>query len=310
MNDDLPWFKHYNEARNHPKMRALRGQYGAAGYGLFWMLNEIISQAKNARLDLSKKINRLSVAEELGFKESDFLDFLTFLSDPEIDLINFSEGIVTTDQTQEDFAVVEGGRLRKRGMGKGSAEKRENSAEERHNAAEKINRAEQSRAEENREEQQASTCAREGAGPPEDARSPAFDFSEIAEELRQAGIVYSKIDLIRIVERLGGLGVDGGFVAYVLERARSTKPGSLGGLVKKALLEYDWHLEYLAKHQADTPEPSLPAAPDCEFCGGEVIPHPDLDKGTRVCVRCGQQYSWDAAFEIWILNKAESLNSS
>jgi hypothetical protein len=162
MKNDLPWFKHYNDARNHPKMKALRGRFGPTGYGHFWMFNEIISEAPDARLDLSRKINLLATAEELGLELPAFEEFLAFLSDPEIDLVNYSEGIVTTDQTQEDYAVVEGTRGRKRGMGKSSAEKRQNAAEDCENAAEKINRAEQSRAEENIR----ALCAREG--PPVD----------------------------------------------------------------------------------------------------------------------------------------------
>ena len=158
MKNDLPYFSHYNNARNHPKMRALRGQYGPTGYGRFWMLNEIISEAPNARLDLSRKINRLATAEELGLELPAFEEFLAFLSDPEIDLVNYSEGFLTTDQTQEDYGLVEYERIRKRGMGKTSAEKRQSSAEKGQSSADESNRAEQSRKEKRRAAARAAAC--------------------------------------------------------------------------------------------------------------------------------------------------------
>jgi hypothetical protein len=114
MKRDLPFFSHDNNARNHPKMRALIAQFGWAGYGQFWALNEMISQACEARLDLSKKINRAATAGELRMSPDQFDAFLAFLSDPEYDLVNLQDGILTTDRTQEDYELVRKSRERDR----------------------------------------------------------------------------------------------------------------------------------------------------------------------------------------------------
>lgn len=231
MKNDLPWFKHYNGARNHPKMKALRGKYGPTGYGRFWMLNEIISDAPEARLDLSRKIYLLSTAQELGLELAEFEDFLTFLSDPEIDLINYVDGIVTTDQTQEDYVVVVGGRQRKRGMGKSSAEKRENSAENDENSAEKSNRAEQSRAEQNRKEL---------------ASLPAAAVDNF---LAQA----SEVDLAELY-------------AFALARGKADpKVKSPGKWAKSVMREPDIIEAFLeSKPKPTAPEDIPPICPDCE----------------------------------------------
>jgi hypothetical protein len=104
--EELPYFSHDNNALSHPKMQALLAEYGFDGYGRFWALNEKIAQADEARMDISRKINRLALAQYLSMKVEEMDKFLAFLSDPEVDLINFSEGIITTDRTQENYEYL------------------------------------------------------------------------------------------------------------------------------------------------------------------------------------------------------------
>jgi len=153
MKDDLPYFSHDNDARNHAKMKALRARFGWTGYGQFWALNEMIAGSSHACLDLSRKVVRAGAACELGMTTDALEAFLAFLADrDECGLIDYDEGIVTTDRTQEDYARTETGRERKRAMGIHSTEKRINGAEKTGNGAEKTNRIEENRIEENREE--------------------------------------------------------------------------------------------------------------------------------------------------------------
>ena len=153
MKDDLPYFSHDNDSRNHPKMKALRARYGWTGYGQFWALNEMIAGSSGARLDLGRKVVRASCACELGMTTDALDDFLSFLAnDDECGLIDYVDGIVTTDRTQEDIGRVTIERERKRSFGKTSAEKRKNSTEKTENGAEKTNRIEKSREEKRREE--------------------------------------------------------------------------------------------------------------------------------------------------------------
>jgi hypothetical protein len=103
MKNDLPYFTHDNNAHRHPKMKALMAEYGATGYGMFWILNEKIAESSGAFIDITKKVNKLDLAQELGLTGDKFEEFLKFLSDPEIDLINYENGIITTDRTTEDY---------------------------------------------------------------------------------------------------------------------------------------------------------------------------------------------------------------
>jgi hypothetical protein len=107
MRDDLLYFSHDTNAQDHPKMQALIAEYGFEGYGRFWALNERIAAASGAAIDISKKVNKLSLGRSLGLNEEGITRFLAFLSDPEIDLVNISpEGILTTDRTQENYQIT------------------------------------------------------------------------------------------------------------------------------------------------------------------------------------------------------------
>jgi len=121
MRNDLPYFSHDNDARNHAKMKALRARFGWTGYGQFWALNEMIAGSEGARLDLSRKVVRSACACELGLT-TDALDaFISFLSDQnECGLVTTDSGIITTDRTQEDLSQV----MRHRGAAREAKEAR------------------------------------------------------------------------------------------------------------------------------------------------------------------------------------------
>lgn len=50
MAKDALWFSHDSNARNDPKIRALRHRYGAAGYGAWWIIVEMLRDAEDYRL--------------------------------------------------------------------------------------------------------------------------------------------------------------------------------------------------------------------------------------------------------------------
>lgn len=108
MKDNLPYFEHDNNASLHPKMKALISKYDHAGYGKFWILNEMIARSPGAFFDISRKVNKLDLANELRLSENELDDFIGFLSDPEIDLINIQDGIITTDRVTESFMKLSG----------------------------------------------------------------------------------------------------------------------------------------------------------------------------------------------------------
>ena len=157
MKENLPYFRHDNDALEDEKCQALLAQYGFAGYGKFWALNESISKATAARLDLSRKVIRAQTAVKLQFTLAEFDAFLSFLSNPdECGLIQYESGIVTTKRTQQDLAAVMENRIRKRKDGKPvnhaendfSAQDQENGAPESQNGAAFTRIVEESRREE------------------------------------------------------------------------------------------------------------------------------------------------------------------
>ena len=119
MKNNLPYFSHDNNARRHPKMKALIAEFGYEGYGRFWALNERIAESSGACIDISKKVNKLDLAQELGLNNDGLDTFLDFLSDPEIDLINLNDNKISTDRIVELFSKTmenrEDERDRKRG---------------------------------------------------------------------------------------------------------------------------------------------------------------------------------------------------
>jgi len=103
MKNDLPYFSHDNNASQHPKMKALIAEYGFEGYGRFWILNEKIARNEGAYIDISRKVYKLDLANELRLDSEGLDKFLSFLSDPEIDLINIKDKKITTDRINELF---------------------------------------------------------------------------------------------------------------------------------------------------------------------------------------------------------------
>ena len=87
-------------------MQALLAEYGFEGYGRFWVLCEKIAASPNAFLDVSSRVIKLTIARTLGLSAEDFDSFIRFLSEPDIDLIKIDNGIISTDQLQEDFQRV------------------------------------------------------------------------------------------------------------------------------------------------------------------------------------------------------------
>jgi len=129
MKNDLPYFSHDNNARNHPKLKALKGKYSWEGLAKFWALCEIIAETNGAFIDISRKINKLNLISELDFNEIELDEFLSFLSDPEIDLINIQDNKITTDRINELHKEVMNKREQARNKKQQKKNKQESSIE-------------------------------------------------------------------------------------------------------------------------------------------------------------------------------------
>lgn len=62
--DNTFWFPHDYEPTSDPKMQALIGEYGAAGYGIFWRVSEMLHSDQNHRLPLKPYIF-LAIAKQM-----------------------------------------------------------------------------------------------------------------------------------------------------------------------------------------------------------------------------------------------------
>lgn|GEM_PF-5235672 len=229
MKDDLPFFSHENNAVNNARMKALRAQYGWEGYGRFWALNEAIARCNNVRLDLSAKVQRSSLANDLGLTTAQLDEFLTFLADPEeCGLIHYVDGIVTTEKTQEDHARVMAERNRKRkdrapvtdsfpDFHGSSSEELENGAEDRENGAPKHHIQEERREDKSRssspeaeleefapsEKSDAEKPVENLEPPKAPVSSPADDFDPIPTLNVPEGVRFTRKDLLELFQATG-----------------------------------------------------------------------------------------------------------
>ncbi len=112
MKNNIEYYRHSTQSDSHPKFKMLRNEYGWAGEGKFWALNNRIAQAEDCLLDISKKYNKASLANDLEFKVDELDQFIEFLiNDCELVFMT-KEGFLTTKTIQENFLNVQDNRKR------------------------------------------------------------------------------------------------------------------------------------------------------------------------------------------------------
>lgn len=107
MKQNLSFYQHFVDADQHPKFKMLRVQYGWAGEGKFWALNNRIAMAEMGWLDISKKYNKATFAADLEFNFDEFDEFIRYLHD-ECELIIFDDKnqCISTETVQENLESV------------------------------------------------------------------------------------------------------------------------------------------------------------------------------------------------------------
>jgi len=106
MKNNIEYYRHHAQSDTHPKFKMLRNEYGWAGEGKFWALNNRIALAEGCILDITKKYNKASIANDLDFSVSELDTFIQFLIDECELLFETEAGFLTTDQVQENFCKV------------------------------------------------------------------------------------------------------------------------------------------------------------------------------------------------------------
>ena len=71
-----PFFSHDMNARNDPKISAMRAVYGAQGYGWWWMLIEIMAESDGYKLDYRSKYIFNAYAMQLQCKPEEVQEFI------------------------------------------------------------------------------------------------------------------------------------------------------------------------------------------------------------------------------------------
>ena len=104
--NNIEYYRHHAQSDTHPKFKMLRNEYGWAGEGKFWALNNRIALAEGCILDITKKYNKASIANDLDFSVSELDTFIQFLIDECELLFETEAGFLTTDQVQENFCKV------------------------------------------------------------------------------------------------------------------------------------------------------------------------------------------------------------
>ncbi|MFD3261895.1 DUF4373 domain-containing protein [Paenibacillus lentus] len=85
---EVCYFPHDSTARNDPKISAMRGVYGAEGYGWYWILIEMMRESEGYRLDMQARYAVNAYASQMHTDYSTAETFITaciefglFLSD-------------------------------------------------------------------------------------------------------------------------------------------------------------------------------------------------------------------------------------
>jgi len=131
MKKNIEFYPHHAASDQHAKFKMLRVEFGWAGEGKFWALNNRIAQADECCLNVSKKYNKAALASDLDFTLGEFDNFIAFLKN-DCELIKeCGKGIITTDIIMETFGRVMQDRAEARARyRRASGEEKEASGEE------------------------------------------------------------------------------------------------------------------------------------------------------------------------------------
>jgi len=128
--NNISYYSHCADSDQHAKFKMLRAEFGWAGEGKFWALNNRIAQAENCCLDISKKYNKAAIASDLNFSLEEFEKYITFLI-KECELLKECKtDVITTDNIQEIYTKVMDERARARERSERTFPKHRRSADE------------------------------------------------------------------------------------------------------------------------------------------------------------------------------------
>lgn len=99
----MRYFSHDSDAREDIKCKYLIREFGVKGYGMWWILCEILAGTECHRIDYSDGMQRWYLEEEMRSTGDELNSFLDVCS--EVGLINgelWESGIVSSDRMNEN----------------------------------------------------------------------------------------------------------------------------------------------------------------------------------------------------------------
>jgi hypothetical protein len=119
MSKDAFYFPHDSNGRRDPKIVGMMTVYGAAGYGWFWMIVEVMREQDGYKLPIDKKYSYNSIAGELNEDVDTIRDFIEECVE-EFELFRIEDGFLYSDSLIERMKPLE----QKRARAKAAADKR------------------------------------------------------------------------------------------------------------------------------------------------------------------------------------------
>ena len=99
----MRYFSHDSDAREDIKCKYLIREFGVKGYGMWWILCEILAGTESHRIDYSDRMQRWYLEEEMRSSGEELEAFLNTCA--EVGLINgdiWGERIITSDRMNEN----------------------------------------------------------------------------------------------------------------------------------------------------------------------------------------------------------------
>lgn len=84
MSNEASWFKHDSNARHDIKIQYLRSVHGNSGYGIFWMIVEIMRDSQNYKIKYGDIKTNVALARETDMPFNDIQKFIDFCIEAEL----------------------------------------------------------------------------------------------------------------------------------------------------------------------------------------------------------------------------------
>ena len=101
--NNADYFSHDNDARNHRKIKALRGKFGVTGYGFWFMLLEFLTYSDYNQFEFTDSEVEL-MAGDFGVSATEIHDMLSYCI--KLEMLTLENGIIRSKSLDERLECV------------------------------------------------------------------------------------------------------------------------------------------------------------------------------------------------------------